>query len=130
MLRDFLCRVYQDILLFIYIFFFFCSLCGIRVSIHASQSTKPNSLLVDGKAEIIHTYRVRRMSEYTLRNSYNSLIRGRRRLYIGSYESLGYDTYNRASQMFVKTLEIRYNLAYLLCLEIGCAHLKILQSRF
>jgi hypothetical protein len=73
---------------------------------------------------------MRRKSDYTLKNGHNSLIRGRRRLYIGSYESLGYDRYNRASQMFVRSLERRYSLAYFLYLEIGCAHLKILESRF
>jgi hypothetical protein len=76
------------------------------------------------------TYRVRRMSDYTLKNGYNRLICGRSRLYICSYAFLGYDTYNMASQMFVRTLEIRYALTYLLCLEIGCAHLKILQLQF
>jgi hypothetical protein len=75
-------------------------------------------------------YRVRRKTDYTLKNGCNSLIRGRRRLYIDSYESLGYDTYNRASQIVVRTLEREYTLTYFLCLEIGCAHLKILQSRF
>jgi hypothetical protein len=70
------------------------------------------------------------MSDYTLKNVYNSLIRGRRKLYIGPYESLGFDTYNRASHMFVRSLERRYNLTYFLYLEIGCAHLKILESQF
>jgi hypothetical protein len=32
--------------------------------------------------------------------------------------------------MFVRSLERRYSLAYFLYLEIGCAHLKILESRF
>jgi hypothetical protein len=73
-------------------------------------------------------YRARRKSSYTLKNVRDSLIRGRRTLDIGSYESLGYDTYNRASQILVRTLERGYTLTYFLCLEIGCAHLKILQS--
>jgi hypothetical protein len=32
--------------------------------------------------------------------------------------------------MFVRTLERGYTLTFFLCLEIDCAHLKILQSRF
>jgi hypothetical protein len=32
--------------------------------------------------------------------------------------------------MFVRTFERKYTLTYFLCLEIGCAQLKILQSRF
>jgi hypothetical protein len=47
------------------------------------------------------------MSDYTLKNVPNSLIHGPRRLYIGSYESLCYDTCNRESQIFVRTLKTR-----------------------
>jgi hypothetical protein len=32
--------------------------------------------------------------------------------------------------MFVRTLERSYTLTYILCLEFGCAHLKILELRF
>jgi hypothetical protein len=37
------------------------------------------------------------------KTSYNSRISGHRRFYIGSYVSLCYDTYNKASQIFVST---------------------------
>jgi hypothetical protein len=38
--------------------------------------------------------------------------------------------HNRASQIFVRTVERGYSLTYFLCLEIGCAHFEILQWRF
>jgi hypothetical protein len=68
--------------------------------------------------------RVRRKSDYTLKNGHNSLIRGRRSLNLGSYESLGYDTYNRAFQMFVRTLERRYTLTYFFAWKLAARTLK------
>jgi hypothetical protein len=76
------------------------------------------------------TNRVRRKSDYTLKNGHNLLIRGCRRLYISSYESSGYDTYNKASQICLKNFRRRVYLTYFFCLKRGCVQLKILQSQF